>query len=707
MPPTAPTNLVATVASSSQINLTWTASTDNVGVTGYKVERCQSASCSNFTQIGTTANTSFNDTGLTGSTSYSYRVRATDAASNLSGYSGVQSGTTSAAMISVSITPARGGAVTGQNVTFTATVQNDSGAAGVTWTTSAGSFSSQSTTSATLVAPNATGNVTVTATSVADANQSATATIGVTDLTSVTTWRYDNARAGANTHEFALTTANVNTTTFGKLFSCAIDAPAYAEPLWMAKLSIGGGTHNVVFVATQHNSVYAFDADASPCQTYWSHVDAGAQAQRLVPSGETFLTSTDVSSGDISPDIGIVGTPVIDSSSKTIYLVTKSKVASVNPATDSSTHQRIYALSLTDGSEKFSGPVDITASVPGIGDGSSSGTQNFRPMKQNQRPALTLLNGNVYIAWASHGDNDPYQGWIVAYSASNLMQQTTKFNTDPDGTPQARAGIWQSGNGLAADASGNLYCLTGNGAFDGKLPLAPGSDDFGDSALKFTTTGGLALADFFTPFDQNTLNGNDTDLGSGGIVILPDPSPGPLPHLLFLSSKSGKIYLLDRDSMGRFSSSTDQGRVVQEFTAGSGFWSTPAFWQNTMYASGHNGDHLRSWRFNHNTPGQFDSSPSSTSGTGFQFPGPSPVVSSTGATNGIVWVIDASAINSSGPAVLRAYDATTLATELWNSTQGSGNTAGAAVKFTVPTVVNGKVYVGTRSELDVYGLKPN
>jgi len=299
-----------------------------------------------------------------------------------------------------------------------------------------------------------------------------------------------------------------------------------------------------------------------------------------------------------------------------------------------------------------------------------------------------------------------YHGWVIAYSAADLTQQAAVFNTNPDG---AQAGIWMSGNGLAADANNNLYCVTGNGTFDGTFPPVAGADDFGDSVLKLSTSAGLSLADFFTPFNQSTLNGGDTDLGSGGVVILQDQSGGGPVHLLFISSKSGTIYLINRDNLGKFNSSTDQ--VVQEFVAsGGGFWSTPAFWQNTMYAGG-SGDNIIAWPFNHSTVGQFDSVSSSNSPTGYGFPGASPVVSASGTTNGIVWAIDSSAYGvpccANGPAVLHAYDATNLANELWNSGQMAADQAGNAVKFTVPMVANGKVYIGTRTELDVYGLKPN
>jgi len=361
--------------------------------------------------------------------------------------------------ISVSITPVRGGLTISQSLGFTAAVQNDVGSAGVTWTASNGTFSSKNPAAATYAAPNAAGSVTITATSVADVTKSASATIGVTDLSGVLTWRNDNTRAGANQKEYAITPALVSTATFGKLFSCPVDAPVYAEPLWAANLTIGGGTHNVIFVATVHDTVYAFDADNTPCHTYWQ--------KSLLGASETFVNSADVLTDDINPDIGIVGTPVIDAAQSTLYVVSKSKTNGTTCTPAASCHQRLHAMNLADGSEKFNGPVDISASVTGIGDGSSNGMVAFDALKENQRPALTLLNGVVYVAWASHGDNGPYHGWIIGYSATNLTLQVAKYNSTPDG---GLGGIWQSGGGLAADASGNLYCVTGNGAFDGTFP---------------------------------------------------------------------------------------------------------------------------------------------------------------------------------------------------------------------------------------------
>jgi len=706
-PPSAPTGLTATAASATQINLAWTVSTDQVGVTGYRVERCSGAGCSNFVQIATPTGTTFNNTGLTASTSYSYRVRATDAANNLSGFSSTATTSTQGPTpISVSISPKRGGLTLSQSLNFTAAVLNDIGNAGVTWTASAGSFSAQTTLNASFVAPGTAGVVTVTATSVTDVTKSASATIGVTDLSGVTTYHNNLSRDGANTHEFALTTSNVTTATFAKLFACSIDAPAYAQPLWIANLPINSGTHNVVFVATARDSVYAFDADTSPCVTYWH--------KTLIPTGETYVNTSDVLTDDITPDIGIVGTPVIDSSTKTLYVVTKSEDTGTGCNPSSACHQRLHALSLIDGSEKFSGPVNITSSitVPGDGDGSSAGNVPFDPLKENQRPGLALVGGVVYVSWASHGDNDPYHGWVIGFSASTLAQVPNAiFNSTPNlvsGFSQSRGGIWMAGGAPAADTSGNLYFLTGNGSFNADS----GGSNYGDSTVKLSTTSGLSVADWFTPSDQFTLNGNDADHGSGGAAILVDPSSGPHPHLLIGGGKAATLFLLDRENMGHFNASNNN-QVVQSLSFGDSIFATAAFWNNTLYLAG-SGGHLKSFTFNTSglNVGKFNTSLASQSGTTYGFPGATPSVSSTGSnTNGIVWAIDGSNYGpphpSSGPAILHAYDATNLGTELWNSTQGTGNGAGNAVKFTVPTVANGKVYIGSRTELDVYGLKPN
>ncbi len=729
-PPTAPSSLTAIAASSTQINLSWTASTDNVGVTGYKIQRCQGAGCTSFAQIAAPAGTAttFTDTGLSPSTSYSYQVIAADAAGNLSSASNIASALTATASgsIAVQITPLRGGVAFLQSVNFTATLQDDVTAAGVTWTASGGTFGSQGKTTATFIAPKAVGNVTITATSVADATKSVSATLAVTDLTGVTTYHNDLSRDGTNTHEFALTASNINPATFGKLFSCPVDGAIYAQPLWVANLTIGGTQHNVIVVATQHESVYAFDADASPCSTLW-HANLVDTAHGGT-AGEVSVPGALVGSGlgDIAPEIGVTGTPVIDPTTNILYVVSKSAI----PATTPSFFQRLHGLDLITGAEKLNGnkPVTISASVPGTApDANSSGQVPFDPQNQNQRAGLTVVNGVVYIAWGSHEDHDQYHGWIMGYNASTLAQVPgAVFNTTPNAIstfPYSRGGIWMGGGAPAVDASNNLYVMTGNGTFDGIT-------NFGDSVLKLSTASGLALTDSFTPSDQSVLDAGDLDLGSGGAAVLVDQTTGPIKHLLigggkYGSGSNGQIYVLNRDLMGQFTA-VDSG-VVQMFPLNFNIFATPVFWQNNLYVAGVGGS-LTAFSFNPAT-GQFNPSPTSLSPTSYGFPGATPSVSSNGSANGIVWAIDTSNYctpqsRGCGPAVLHAYDATSLGTELWNSSQQAGDVAGIAVKFAVPTVANGKVYIGTRGndcasscvvipspailgELDVYGLLPN
>jgi hypothetical protein len=555
---------------------------------------------------------------------------------------------------------------TGQAQTFTATVTGNGNTA-VTWEVDSipGGNSSAGTVSAAGVysPPSSAGTHTVAARSVADTSATASASVSITDLTGMFTYHNDLSRDGVNSQEYALNTSTVKGATFGKRFACAIDAAAYAQPLWVANVAIGGGTHNVVVAATQHDTVYAFDADASPCRTYWS--------QSLLNNGEKWVTSGDVNTNDINPDIGIVGTPVIDPGTNTIYVVSKSK-------NGSNFHQRLHALSLTDGSEKFNGPQDIAFNSGGV---------NFNPLTQNQRAGLALVNGVVYVAYASHGDNPTYYGWIVGYSASSL-NQVSLFNDDPG---SGFGGIWMSGGAPAADSNGNLYVITGNGNFDGNT-------QFGDSFLKLSTSGGISVSSFFSPSNQASENSSDLDFGSGGAAILVDPSSGPVPHLAIGGGKDGKMFLLNRDNLG--GNSNNDGGAVQAFSVGNMIFATPAFWQNTLYL-GPITDHVKSYALNTGS-GQFNTAPTSQSPGTFGFPGATPSISAQGSSNGIVW-----AIENAGSAVLHAYDATNLGSELWNSGNNGADQAGGAVKFTVPTVANGKVYVGTASEISVYGLSPN
>ncbi len=631
--------------------------------------------------------------------------------------------TGSSAARSVTISPKRGGLTITQSLPVTATVQNDAGAAGVTWSasgpacsgTTCGTFARVTSNSATYVAPNTAGIYSISAISVADVTKRASISIGVTDLTGVLTYHNNLSRDGTNTHEFALTTSNVNTTTFGKLFSCQADGAIYAQPLWVPNLTVAGASHNVIIVATQHESLYAFDADATPCTTLW-HVNlvdsahGGSSGETSVPSGGAgALVGSGY--GDISPEVGITGTPVIDPTSNTIYVVSKS----VNASTQF--FQRLHAIDLTTGAERVAPhSIDSSISVPGTGAGSIAGRVAFDPRNESQRAGLVLSNGVVYVAWASHEDRDPYHGWVMGFNASTLaLVANGVFNSTPNqvGTlSYSRGGIWMGGGAPAVDAAGNLFFITGNGTFDANT----GGSNYGDSVVRLSTASGLSVADYFTPLDQASLDANDTDFGSGAATILVDQPAGPVTHLVIGGGKQGNLFLLNRDSMGKFSSSTNN--VMETVNLGNAIFATPVFWQNNLYVAGVGT--LKQFVFNTST-GKFNGAPFSQSSTSYRFPGATPSVSSNGATNGIIWALDNGLYCSPqspgcGATVLHAYDATNLATELWNSSQAAANRdlAGHAVKFTVPTVANGKVYVGTRGndssvlgELEVYGLLPN
>ncbi len=608
--------------------------------------------------------------------------------------------------IAVNVSPLRAAVVAvTQRVQFKATASGDP-TNSVTWSVDgvAGGNAAVGTisTEGLYTPPAAAGVHTVQATSTVDTTKSASAMVAVTDLTGVATYHNNLARDGTNTQEYGLTTSSVKTATFGKLFSCPVDGAAYTQPLWVPSLNIGGQVRNAIFVATQHDSVYAFDADVSPCSQLW-HVNLLDTAHGGT-SGEMPVPTGDVGSGfqDILPEIGVTGTPVIDSASGTLYVVSKSE----GPA--GSFHQRLHALDLITGDEKFVGPINITASVPGTGDGSVGGVLTFDLRNQGQRGALTLVNGIVYIVWASHEDHDPYHGWLLGYDAASLAQVAV-FNADPNGS---RGGIWMAGGAPAVDGSASLYLSTGNGTFDGNSG-APPNDDFGDTVMKIGTSSGLALVDWFTPFNQAFLDGQDVDLGSSGVVILPDQTSGPA-HLLVAGGKEGKLYLLDRDAMGNYCAActTTDTNILQSFLAAPAIFGTPAFWQNKLYLGG-TSDALSLFAFD-TTTGTFNTVASSQSVTSFQFPGPTPSLSAQGASGGVLWAIDSSRYGvpsafGTGPAILHAYDAANLSSELWNSSLAANNrdAAGNAVKFTVPTVANGKVYIGTRTEIDVYGLLPN
>jgi fibronectin type 3 domain-containing protein len=1005
-PPSAPTNLTATAISPSQINLGWTASTDNVGVTGYLVQRCTGSGCSSFAQIAAPTATSYSDMGLTTSTSYSYRVRATDAAGNLSAYSNIAVATTTAAQqtqtisyvqsnyatpqsnqsavsvafstaqsagdlnvvvigwndttatiasvsdsagnayflavgpaqvsgtltqsiyyakniaaaaansnvvtvkfngsafsadirileysgldpvspfdvassatgtsssstspsftttnandlllganivvslttgpgsgftkriltipdgdiaedwivtatgsysasaplsssaawimqlvafkaastgasppppISVSVSPLSASLLTGQSLPFSAAVQNDSLNEGVKWTlsgsactgTACGTLSNSTTTSVTYTAPpsvpnpptvtllatsakdstkSASASITVTpqaglisvairprrgsvtltqpqqfsaivtgdpqnlgvtwtvdgntggnsssgtitasglftpglqaglhsiaAVSVANASVSASASLAVTDLTGVFTHHNDVQRTGQNLKEYALAASTVSSATFGNLFNCSVNEGGsvpgytYAQPLYIANITMADNKkHNVVYVATESDFVYAFDADATPCQLLWkaSMLDAAhgaAAGATTVPAADTGET------GDLVPEIGITSTPVIDPATNTIYVCSKTKEPGPVYA------HRVHALELTTGSEKFGGPATIAAS-------------GFVPLTHMQRPALLLNNGMIYVSFGSHGDHNTYHGWVMAYNASTMLQTFAWASTDLSSNTEGA--VWGAGSGPAADAGGNVWVETANGDFDGTV-------NYGDSVVKLGATG--SVMDFFTPSYQDTLRSNDVDLGSGGVTILPDSVGSVLhPHLAIATGKPGVLYLLDQTNLGKFNSSADN--VVQEVTIqslnttsiGQGVFGKTSYWNGNVYVA-MVGDSLRQYLISN---GVLSFSSNSNSVQSFPYPAAIPTISANGNSAGIVWIVEVGSYTPSNPAILHAFDATNVATQLFASPSTGSGVAGTAVKYSVPTVANGKVYVGGQGQLSVFGLLP-
>ena len=497
---------------------------------------------------------------------------------------------------------------------------------------------------------------------------------------SLTTYHNDLGRTGANTNESILTLGNVNAQQFGKLFAFPVEGEVYGQPLYLPNVTIPGqGIHNVVYVATQHDMVYAFDADGKSTTPLWQRSFINPNA------GITPVASNDIADGyeDIQPEVGITSTPVIDTSTGTLYVVAKTRE-------NDNFLQRLHALDATTGAEKFGGPVVIQPSVPGVG-AKDDGTGHvvFDPLINLQRAALLLLNGTVYVAFGSHGDLDPFNGWLLGFDAHNL-HQTIAYAPDADG---AGGSIWQTGDGPAADSAGNIYVLVANGDFD----VPDGGRDFGDTALKLQPAGGtFNVVDWFTPFNQQELDDNDFDLGSGGPVLLPDQPSGPR-HLLLGGSKEGKLYVIDRDNMGHFRPN-DDSQIVQTVVLSGPLFSTPAVWQDKVYVGALQSS-VRCYRMSGGHLTLASESPAI-----FGYPGTTPAVSSNGSSNGIVWALQVDQ-HGSGPAVLHAYDANDVSHELYNSNQvGDRDQAGTAVKFTVPSVVNGKVYVGGGGQLTVYGL---
>jgi hypothetical protein len=526
--------------------------------------------------------------------------------------------------------------------------------------------------------PNAASSNLVTASLIANPSAIGSATVEVTDFPGTLTWRNDNSRSGVNSQELALTPGTVSSSTFGKLFSCPIDGYAYAQPLYAPNVSIPGrGMHNVIFVATEKDSVYAFDADVNPCVQLWhmSLIPAGSQPIATPPVG--------VRNFVIVPSVGITSTPVIGASASALYVVAAAQTIALNPVDSHWLHE----LDLATGSEIQPAPVAVSAPYT-----------VFAPAVQNQRAALLLDNGTVYIAFGSFAGEGNYHGWLFGYDSATL-EHTGFFNVTPNAV---QGGIWQSGGGPSADSNHNVFVATGDGPFD---PSRGGI--FSDSFLRLGTAGGLSVADYFTPCEQGLLESPGQDIGSGAPVLLPDSAGSPSqPHLLIGGSENGSLYVVNRDDMGKYDGtcSSDTLPRVQKVPVGAGaILSTPLFWNDAVYVAPGNGN-LKSFPMSGGI--LLSSASQSTETLGPQ--GATAVISSNGTNNALLWLIDSSGAlaTPNSPAILRAYDPNNLSNEMYDSTMAaaSRDTAGLAVKFTVPTVANGKVYVGTQTELDVYGL---
>ncbi len=597
------------------------------------------------------------------------------------------------ATVTVTVHPARAPLTLTQPQQFTATVSGTTNLS-VTWAVDGvvGGNSTVGTisTSGLYHPPSTAGQHTITAKSVAASTAVGSATVWVTNYPGMWTNHADKFRSGVNNQELALSTATVNQTIFGKLFSRTVDGQIYAQPLIVNNLYIASAKHNVVYVATEHGSVYAFDADGKRSTPFWH--------RSFINPSAGITTMPTPSSGLITPEISITGTPAIDGSTHTLYV-------SVTTVENGSVVHRLHALSLTTGAEKYSGPIVIKGSVPGTYPALAvNGQVPFVPKKHLQRPALLALNGVVYVAFGSLGDSLPYNGWLFAYTANStgVLHRVGIFCTSPD---QGASAIWQSGGGPAADTLGNIYVVTGNGAFD----LNTGGRDAGNSVLKLALQStGLTLLDYFTPSNQAQLQSSDLDLGAGGPMMPPTQSGATFPSLLVEGGKDGKLYVVNRSNLGKFNATSNSD--VETVTLGSpaptnGMFSTPAAIGTSIYF-GEVGEPLELFTF---TQGLLPSTPTAVTANSFAFPGTVPMISENGSSNRLVWALDGShydGTSTAGPAVLHAYNSANLA-ELYNSTQaGTRAQAGVAIKFTAPTISNGRVYVGTANQLDVYGLLP-
>ncbi len=503
--------------------------------------------------------------------------------------------------------------------------------------------------------------------------------------TNVLTYHNDVARTGQNLGETTLTPSNVNSATFGKLFQVTLDGVVDAQPLYVAGVAIANqGTHNVLVVATENDSLYALDADS------------GAQLWKvaLLRPGET--ASDDRGCGQVTPTIGITSTPVIylkpGTTEGAIFAVAMSKDSSGNY------HQRLQKINLATGTRLAFG-VEVTGTYPGTGENSSGGNVIFDPAQYKERSGLLFLDGVVYLGWASHCDDNPYTGWIMGYNATTLAQ-TSVLNVTPNG---AEGAIWGAGGGFAADSSGDIYFLDANGTFDNTLNAQgfPTNGDYGNAFIKLSTaSGALSVADYFTMDNTTNESNGDVDLGSGGALVLPDitDSKGKVHYLAIGAGKDSNIYLVNRYNMGKFNSQDDNA-IYQELDGAlpGGIWSMPAYYYGRVYF-GAVGGPIREFQFSN---ARLPSTPTSMTPTSYPYPGATPSISANGSTDGILW-----AVESNSNAVLHAYRANNLATELYNTNQATGgrDNFGGGNKYMVPTIANGKVYVGTPNGVAAFGL---
>ncbi len=505
----------------------------------------------------------------------------------------------------------------------------------------------------------------------------------VQEHTAIATYRNDNAHSGINTAETTLTPANVNVVSFGKKAVIPVEGDVYAQPLYFSNIVMADGTtHNIVLIATEHDQVYAVDADTQAVLWQRSFLDANGQV--------TPVPSSDTNCNAINTEIGITGTPVIDPTTQTAYMVVRTKETQNGQA---AYLQRLHAIHLTNGQDRVT-PSVIVNPPSSLG---NFGNAQFDPLLNMQRSALLLTNGQIYVTWASHCDYGAYTGWLMSFDQTTLGA-TTAWTPDPSGM---LGGIWMGANGPATDSTGDIYLVIGNGWSDAMT----GGSNYADSVVRLHPgTTRIGVADWFIPFDYQNLSNEDYDLGAGGSVLLPDQPGTAHPHLLATAGKDGTVYLLDRDNLGKWHSDEDS-QIVQSFQNDNGLsYGTPIFWNNTFYFA-FAVDAVEAFSYDP-VAQQISPTPVSTSGSVVVgYPGASPVLSANGSSSGILWLLEVDRYWNGGNATLRAFDATNLSTELYDSDMSPDrDQAGLAIKFTVPTVINGHVFVGSHNEVDVYGL---